>query len=827
MPAILDSAALPIDAVRGSLESDLHAAGRASCLHCALPLTPEQRDVRSDFCCTGCRAVYTLIHDEGLDRYYDLKTGATAPAAPVRGDGMAWLEPLLARTAQGEVASLTLDVQGIQCTACVWLLQELFRRSPGAVSLRVNPALGKADLCWRPGQLDLRTYLAEVERFGYRFGPPHKVTAPRSRGLLTRLGLCAVLAMNVMIFSLCFYTGMGPEDGSVYRLFGLLSFLMTFGAVLAGGSLFIESAARGLRVGVVHLDLPIALGIVLGFAGSSWTNFTQGAEHAFFDTVTTFVTLMVVGRWLQERVLERNRHALLSADGVEHLFTRRVEAGRLEAVPVTSIRTGDELWVVPGDLVAVDGDVLEETAAVSLDWITGESDRVPLRPGDAVPAGAWNAGESTLRLRARQDFSASRLHELLRTPPRRDPATDPSRRYERRFSAIYVGLVLLLGAIGFALWMPRGFDRALAVATSILIVTCPCAIGLATPLAHELTHLALRRRGVFLRDDRFLTRALFVRKVLFDKTGTLTMGGLVLSGQGKAALALLGPAEQIALWNLVVRSNHPMSRCLAESVPLAARRIEALTEVTERAGDGVLGRQDGHELRIGRRSFALSEPGDDVEGATLRSGHDSKPGESWTYFTRDGRLLAAFSLEEELRRDAASEIARLSADGFELHLLSGDRAAKVAAVAETLGIDPTRAHGDLTPEAKASRVRALDAHDTLMVGDGLNDSPSFAAAYCAATPAVDRPALPARASFYFLGEGIAAVRRSLEAARRLRAVLRGNLALALGYNAIALTLCFLGLVGPVLAAILMPLSSITVVAATVLRLSERNAKWMS
>ena len=801
------------------------APAASLCLHCSLPLSRAQISHEDPFCCGGCRAVYALIHDAGLDRYYDLRSGPTAPAPKLRPDGMTWLDPLVPALQDGEACRLTLDLQGIQCTACVWLLQELFRRHEGGIDLRVNPALGRAELAWKAGAFDLRGYLREVEDFGYRFGPPRKGAAPRSRGLMTRLGLCAFAAMNVMLFSLAFYTGMGPEDGAVYRLFGLLSFVMTLGAVLAGGSLFFESAWKAVRARLIHLDLPIALGILLSFSASTWVYFSQGPKAAFFDTVTIFVTLMVVGRWLQERVLERNRLALLEGNGLEHLFTRRFSEGKLEAVPLSEVRAGDELWVVPGDLVGVESISSSSDGEISLDWINGESTLRRVREQTVVPAGAWNGGESTLQLTARQDFAESRLHELMRSPIGREDGKDPSRRYERRFATIYVTAVLVLGALGFLVWQPHGFDRALNVATSILIVTCPCAIGLATPLAHELIHLLLRRRGVFLRDRRFLERALFVRKVLFDKTGTLTLGGLRLTAEARSSLHQLAALEREVLWNLVARSNHPVSRCLAaELASFAVSTLPAFSMV-ERAGDGLEHQGDGQTYRLGRSDFALTDRrAEEVDRSRV---HDSKPGESWTYFTRDGRLLAAFSLEEELKLDARPELDALRASGYAIHLLSGDRASRVAQVAETLGIDPSHAFGELSPEEKAAQVRRLDAQDTLMVGDGLNDSPSFAAAYCTATPAIDRPALPARADFYFLGDGIAAVRRSLEAAHRLRAVLRGNLVLALSYNAAALSLCFLGLVGPVLAAILMPASSIAVVATTVWRLSERRATWMS
>jgi len=799
------------------------AADKGVCLHCGNALGRFWQPVDGPFCCRGCRGVWEMIHEARLERYYELKPGAIAPAANLRPESFAWLDRLLAaRTAEAAPAPLrlNLDIQGVHCAACVWLIEELFKRQPAGIQIRINPALGSVELAWDPARGDLKDFLGEVEKFGYRLGPSRKGTRRQSRALLMRMAISIAMALNVMMFSLSYYFGLAPQDGHLYRFFGWLSLVLATISLLAGGGIFYQGALAGLRRRVLHLDVPIALGMTLAWAGSVWGFLRGGPEQAYFDSLTVFIALMLVGRWAQEHILERNRNALLESSGAEHLIVKRVRDGIPEPVGATEVVRGDELWIAPGDLLPVAGILMRRATEVSLDWITGESDRVARVPGDTVPAGAFNASHHGFTVTATEDFADSRLQDLLRSSGTADEDFRP--QWWHRISGWYVAIVLAAAAAGFVGWIGEGLTPALKVTVAILVVTCPCALGLATPLAEELTHTALRRAGVFLRKPSFLEKALAVRQVLLDKTGTLTLGQLALAPESRADLAALPSRARTVLRQMTGRSNHPVSAALAAALrrlpaddaeaPVAGAAAEDLVEVP---GAGLeLTLPDG-TWRLGRAPFAA--PADpDASGAADR-----------TVLSRDGEAVARFTLQEDFKADAAGEVAALLADGCDVWLLSGDGQDKVDAAARALNLAPERALGGLTPEAKADRVRAVDRRDTLMVGDGLNDSPSFEAALCAATPAVDRPVLPGKADFYFLGDGIAAIRRSLRAARRLRRVVRDNLALAVLYNAAAVALCLAGLVTPVVAAIIMPVSSVSVVTLTAVRLSGGRLGWTS
>lgn len=829
-----------------SLRSASPVAGRPDdvarpmeCAHCGLALGRHWRAQDGPFCCKGCRTVYALIHEQGFERYYDLKRCATSPPAELRPDSLNWLDPVLAAAPVLPGSSrrrLRLDLQGIHCAACIWLLEKLFARHAGAGQLRINPAVGSVELLWDPSKSDLRDYLHEVESFGYRFGPPRKTEPRRSRALLIRIGICAAASMNVMTYSLAYYLGLAANEASLFDLLGKLSLAWAIVALVVGGSPFILSAWRGLRRGIAHLDLPIASGMVLAFAGSTWAYLEHGPQAAYFDTITIFVTLMLVGRWLQERVVERNRNALLASAGIADLFTRRFEAGTPEAIPVSAIEAGDELWIAPGDLVPVASTLLHRAATVSLDWITGEAAAVEIDPGDEVPAGAFNAGSRGFRSTAREAFSGSRLTDLIRGDLGTSEASTEGASTVRktgveawwnRVASVYVLLVFALAAVGFLVGLNAGVQRAVETSVAILVVTCPCALGLGLPLGRELAHARLRDRGVLLRDDGFLDRALKVRKVIFDKTGTITRGQLRLTDAAAGALAGLDPAHREVLRRMVARSNHPVSRCVADALAEsgladrapAARDVGetvAADDLCEVTGQGLEWSSEAGEYRFGRPGFVLGRP--------VTTSDSSFPG---AVLGLDGKALLTLEFEEDLRPDAVSEVEALEDAGLAVYLYSGDTSPKVARIAGELDLPPDHVRGDLSPEQKAAAVASLDQDDTLMVGDGLNDSLSFDAAYCKATPAVDRAILPQKADFYFLGDGIGAVRHAIEMARHLHRVQRGNLVFAAIYNLAAVLLCLAGVVDPVVAAILMPTSSVAVVLLTSHRLARRRLRWTS
>ncbi len=776
------------------------------CTHCLLPVPAQRRGRQDPFCCDGCARVYELLQGSGYGDYYRLRRGSTAPPLGERRDSLLWLDAALAEAPNDGPCRLTLDVQGIHCAACVWLLQSSFRRHAGGLGLTLDPALGKAEVSWDPGRGSLKSWVEEAESFGYRFGPDLKEDRSRLDGLAVRLGITVAAAMNAMVFALAFYLGLEPSD-PLGRIFGVLSLILATVALGVGGWVFIRSALRAMRRGLVHLDLPIALGIVLAYGGSVAAYATQGIEGAYFDSVTVFIALMLLGRWLQDRVVARNRARLLQDDRLEAVRVRRRMGEEFEIISADRIETGTRLWVVAGEFLPVAARLEGDPATFTLDWITGESQPVTFAPGERVPAGAFHAGDAPVTVMADEPFRASVLHDLL---ARRGESPMDRGDWWRRVSLGWVTAVMTLGVVGFVAWIGAGWDRALQVTVSVLVVACPCAFGLAVPLARELTLSGLRRRGVFLRNHEVLDRLLAVRRIAFDKTGTVTVGAPALDPESQDALATLAPADRSALLSLTAHNNHPMSAALTRALLQPGDRIPA-ERVREVPGMGVRLEREGTVYRLGRPGFADSAAESDRTG---------------TVFSRDGEPVVTLRFGERLKEDAREEIDALRAQGQTVYLVSGDEPGRVRRLAERVGIPVACALGGLTPEGKVEWVAGNDRGDLLFVGDGLNDAPALDRATCAATPAVDHPSVPARSDLYFLGEGIAAVRHALRAARRLRTVVRDDLALAVLYNAGAIGCCLAGLVTPVAAAILMPVSSLLLVSVTTFRL-RRESAWTS
>ena len=775
--------------------------GDAGCKHCGLAVPTERRS--SAFCCAGCEAVHGLLQQEGLLRFYDLGGGTTGAVGSVpKAAAFDWLPELEARSGCGSAVRLVLDVQGLRCAACVWLLQTLWKRIPGGRALHIAPSLGQATLTYECGSGAGALFLQKAASLGYPMAPPSR-TLVRDTGLLVRLGICAAIAMNAMILAVSLYFGLDEAvaDTSLRSLFGWVLLGLGTASVLVGGPVFFRSAIAGLRVRVVHMDLPISLGLLLAWAGSVYGQLTGGATY--FDTVAIFIAFMLGGRFLQQRTLSQSRDQVLADDGAEHMRARRLADGAVQLVPVQQLKVGDELLLAPGDLVPVRVALQDDAGSFSLDWINGESEPRAFHRGDDVPAGAFQAGRQAVRARVQADYLASGLSQLLGQEPTDREDTHGRVRFWHLLNRSYALGVLLAASVGALLWAWLDPSRALPVAVSVLVITCPCAMGIATPLAFHLALALLRRKGVFVRTRSLLDKVRVVRRVVFDKTGTVTFGGLRAEVHGELQDGVLP-----VLATMVASSNHPVSQAVLATLPETPFRADVVVE--ELPGQGLCACVDGSQWRLGGRAFCGVPAGSSPRREVV--------------LARDGELVAAFDLEEDFRAGAADEVAALQRRGLSVHLMSGDRQDRVQRAAELLGVSAANAQGGMAPADKAAAVQALDRHDLMMVGDGLNDAPAFAAAFCAGTPAMDRPVLPARADFCFRGAQAGAVRSLFEVGDLHARVVRTNLSLALLYNTITLALCFAAAMTPVLCAVLMPISSLALVLHTTVRFQRARKR---
>ncbi|MDD3179373.1 MAG: heavy metal translocating P-type ATPase metal-binding domain-containing protein [Opitutaceae bacterium] len=789
------------------------ATSPPACAHCGAPLVTEAAR-EAGFCCAGCAYVNRLVREHGLEGYYRIKDAVIPPVdqAVFLPRDHAWLADLQqhAERAPGPAPRLELDVQGISCAGCVWLIERIFLRQPGALDIVVDAQLGRVRLRWERGRFDAPAFARTLHSFNYLLGPPGEEPAvSESRLLARRIGLCTAFAMNAMLFTLPVYFGM--DDTFAYaRLFGTLAFVFATLSLLVGGTFFIGRAAQALRDCVLHIDLPIAVGILGAYAGSAFGWLTGAAEFVYFDFVTIFILLMLVGRWAQVAAVERNRRQLLSRQARPAKV--RV-AGATGEQPVETLAPGDVYEVLPGQVVPVESQLATPAATLGTAWITGEAEPHTWRAGQRVPSGAVNLGRMEIRLRAGQTWRDSLLARLLQ-PAGRDAYRH--RLLERIVAGYLLGIFALAGAAGVGWWLAtHDAARTWAVVTAVLVVSCPCAIGLAFPLADEMAAVALRRFGVFVRESDLWPRLARVRRLVFDKTGTLTLEVPAL--QNPETLAALDAGARTVLTELVRDNPHPVSQCLYENLLVrglapgetGAARAAPAGEFREEPGQGVTLRTERGFWSLGRPGWlgAAAAPAGSPP-SLAEDGHDAE-------FARDGTVLARFHFADAVRPDARTEIAALRAEGMMVNILSGDRREKVEAMAETLGLPATQALAGVTPEEKADWLRRHDARDTLMLGDGVNDSLAFDAAFCRGTPVIHRGALEAKADFYYLGRGLAGLRRLFAVNRSRRRTQQWLLVFSVAYNTVAVGLAVAGHMSPLLAVVLMPASSLASLGITI------------
>jgi Cu2+-exporting ATPase len=773
-----------------------------ACHHCHTRFRPVAADDK--FCCSGCRFVHHLLHKRGLEDFYRYgETLSPAGSFVFHERDYAWIEALRVASEAGaaDLAEATVEVQGISCAGCVWLLEAVFLEQRGALSCSVNSSTGTVRLRWRPAGCDLGAYARDVQRFGYLLGPAQGPAAAGLQPLTRKLGLCGFLALNAMLFASPRYFGIASGD-ALAALFDLISFALATSSILVGGTYFFRRAWAALRLGRLHIDLPISLGLIFAYAGSVAAWLQDQHSLNYFDFVSIFTFLMLLGRWLQERAVQANRRRLLGLKLSPGRVRVRRDEGEME-VDSSELLVGQQFSVGRNQLIPVRSRLLDRGATLALNWITGEPAPREFSAGGIVPSGARSLADADLLCEALEDWPSSQLAALLRIDAEREWRNVGLEKLIR----IYLGVVLLLSVAGFLAWglSGGGWPAAFQVMISVLVVSCPCAIGVALPLLDDIAAARLQQHGVYLREGSLWARLKRVRHLLFDKTGTVTLE--TLQPADPEVIENLSPQTRAYLLRLVARSLHPVAACLREI--LLARGAEAApggAPVHEVTGMGLEWESPVGRWQLGRASWVL---GGEASGGTV--------------LALDGTEVARFQFREELRPGAAREVAQLQSAGLPVYLLSGDEPARVRAMGQALGLPEGHALGGLSPAEKASLVRARWSGNAMMLGDGANDSLAFDAALCRGTPAVDTGLLEHKADFYLLGRGLAGLGVLFAAAHSHRRTTHLVCGFALTYNALAISAALAGWMSPLVAAVIMPLSSLTSIGLVLISFSPLHS----
>lgn len=805
------------------------------CAHCGLP-APERADGPS-FCCAGCRAVYGLLQDAGLGEFYALRSSLDAEPSrrpAEEGDELSARyahldDPEVVRAHGVEPGRATLELTGLHCAACVWVLERLPRVLPGVVSARVDYGRGRIDLRWDPERLTLSAVAAALDRLGYpprlRSDDAEVERARRARGDLWRLAVTGALAGNVMLLAFALYGGAGTSDAVLGGFLELLSLLLALPAVTWGALPFYRGAWSGLRARVLHMDLPISLGILAGFCASAVATLS-GTGEPYYDSVTALVFLLLVGRYVQQRGQQRVATRSELWQGLVPGMVERSEAGVWRRVYVSAVQPGDRLRVPSGDRVAVDGRVVQGTGHVDLSMLTGESRPEPIAPGSSVLAGSVNTGpavEITVEAVGRE----TRLGRVLERLGAADAERAPVARLADRLAGWFVATVIGLAVVGGAVWwLHAGPTRAFEVVVSLLVVSCPCALGLATPLALAVARGRAARAGFVVRSTAALEALAGARRIVLDKTGTVTEGQVRVVDAGGSS-----GDEAVALAAVLERgARHPLAAALrrwaresgldqsleqSQGQGQGTDADQPATDVVEHPGRGIEGTVRGRRVRVGSpRWISCTGVHHERLEALLRRG--ATP----VVIEVDGEVAVVVGLGDRLRPEAVEIVQELRRQGYLVSLRSGDHPHIVEDVAETLGIEDAR--GDRSPEDKAAEVRG-DRH-AIMVGDGINDALALRSAAVGVAVGGGAEAALAVADVYLQERGLRPLAALVQGARRTRAVIRRNLAFSLVYNVLFASLALAGLITPLLAAVLMPLSSLSVVLGSLLQRSFDASK---
>lgn len=807
-----------------------------NCYHCGLPVPAgSEFSVTVDavprvMCCPGCQAVAQAIVAGGLADYYrnrDALPDSPREALPDALDELrlydhAEFQKSFVR-AQGECErEASLILEGITCAACIWLIERQLARLPGVTGADINYATRRARVRWDATRAKLSDILAAIAAVGYRAHPydPAKNEAlaqKEQRAALWRLFVAGFGMMQVMMYAVPVYlAGEGEMGADIELMMRWASMALTVPVIFYSSAPFFRNAWRDLRHFRVGMDVPVALGVGAAFAASAWATLTAAGE-VYFDSVTMFVFLLLGGRFLEMRARQKAVGLTETLARLMPAMARRVSgfpAQRdAEQVLAADLRPGDIVLIRPGETIPADGTVVEGASSADESLLTGESRPAAKVPGDALTGGATN-NESPLYMRVLRAGDDTRLAAIVRLMER--AATERPRIVETadRIAARFVAALLLVAAIVAAVWWRLDADKALWITVSVLVVTCPCALSLATPVALTVAAGVLARAGLLVTRGHAVEALARANHFVFDKTGTLTSGHLRLLET--LPLASLPAGDCVALAGALERdSEHPLARALRDAA-VAAAGLEALNSVP---GCGVSGRLAGRELRLGRPEWVAAMHGMPMPeaGAALMSGADTI-----VALGDDSGWLALFRLGDQLRPEAAELVADLKAAGCKVSLLTGDAPPVAAHVARRLGIEDVRA--GMSPQGKHAYVQHLQAHGSLvaMVGDGVNDAPVLAQAHVSVAMGGGAALARAQADFVLLAENLEPLRPGLLIARRALAIVRQNLIWSFAYNFIALPLAMFGFVTPWMAGIGMSGSSLLVVLNS-LRLQKAAA----
>jgi Cu2+-exporting ATPase len=801
------------------------------CYHCGLPV-PDNLNLfvtiegkAQPMCCHGCQAVAQAIVDAGLPDFYKHRTSHAPTGQELVPDFIQQttvydnpaIQKRFVRYEDEHIREAALILEGITCAACVWLNERHLRTLPGVIDVQVNYSTHRARVRWDESRIHLSDILQAVSRIGYIAHPydparQQEVLDRERKQHLRRIGVAGVLGMQVMMLSIALYAGawygMEPE---FKLLFYWINFILTAPILLYAAQPFFKSAWRDVRHGQAGMDVPVTLGISLAFIGSLWTTLSGNHGHVYYDSIAMFVFFLLTGRYFELVARQRSAQA---AESLVHLvpsMATRLGAEGEELVLVADLVVGDRVLIRPGENIPADGTILEGYSSVDESLLTGESYPLTKKPGQPLIAGTVNI-DNPLKMQVDKIGADTVLSHILRLLERAQTEKPALTQLADRVASWFVLGVLLL-ALGVAVyWWHVNPEAWLAITLSVLVVTCPCALSLATPTAITAATSTLTRAGLLTTRGHALESLARATHFVFDKTGTLTDGRLRLLDTH--TFADFSPADCLQYAVALERqSEHPIARALIEA---CSKEGMSATKVTNYPGAGMQGEIAGKRYFVGTPAFISTQTGLKVE-------HLQSEGKTLVLFADVHRVYCAFLFADEIRAGAGELVQSLQQQGKSVSLLSGDHALAAQRVAKAVGIEEVGYA--LSPADKLQAVKSLQEKGEIvaMIGDGVNDAPVLAQAQVSIAMGGGTQVARASADMILLTEQLPNLLIGINTARQTLKIIRQNVAWAIGYNLLALPAAAVGWVAPWMAAIGMSFSSLLVVA-NALRLVRRSQK---
>ncbi len=804
-------------------ESASNTRAEVLCDHCDLPVPAGliDPDAEHQFCCGGCESVYNVLHGAGLEGYYGIRDAVAKDNQPAASsnqnyeelDDPAFQSACVTNLPGGECETELL-LEGVHCAACVWLIERLPRVCPGVIESRANIRTRSAVVRYAPDRVPLSRVAQALDKLGYAAHPARGAGAREARRkedrkFLIRVGVAGAIAGNVMLLAIALYGGAlsGIDEFWEHTLryysmgLGLLSLVWP-------GRVFFRGAIAALRTRTAHLDIPVALALAVGGIWGSYNTLTQSGE-IYFDSLSVLVFFLLVGRWVQHR---QQRGA---ADQVELMLTltptsaeRLLDDGTTKRVPIEAIEVGMRVRVEAGGSIPCDGIIEEGTTQVDNALLTGESRPVACALGDEVIAGATNLG-SPILVTVSAVGDSTRAAKLMALVASATADKAPIVQFADRVAARFVLAVIFLAILTLTLWTIRADLRTgIEFATALLIVTCPCALGLSTPMAMSIALGRAAKQGVLIKSAAAIEAMSNPTKMnavmVLDKTGTLT--------QGKTRVVRSECDQDLLICAAAIESgsNHPLARAIIDAV--ADAPIPSAKDITQTAGAGIEGLVDDRRVRVGSPAYIRASAQSDA--ATL-SAIDRMLAEGLTpvVIADDQGRTGVIGIGDPLRDDTIDAIAALRDRGWGLHLCSGDHPEIASQLAKRVGIE--HAMGGASPERKAELIRSLrdQGHRRIvMVGDGINDAAAMALADVGIAVHGGAEAALQAADVYLTAPGVMPIETLCDLGAHTMKTIRIGLVVSLCYNTVAASLAIAGLISALIAAVIMPMSSLSVVA---------------